>query len=97
MFRRYAWPSAKWGSMHIEGGARAAYRREIESADDPQAKEAEVERKLQALASPFRTAEASGTDIIDPRDTRMLLCEFVDEAQSVLKTQLGPPAMPYRP
>ncbi|MBW2622322.1 MAG: methylmalonyl-CoA carboxyltransferase [Deltaproteobacteria bacterium] len=97
MFRRYAWPSANWGSMHIEGGARAAYRREIESADDPKAKEAEVERKLKALASPFRTAEASGTDIIDPRDTRMLLCEFVDEAQSILKTQLGPPAMPYRP
>ena len=32
MFRRYAWPSARWGSMHIEGGASAAYRREIESA-----------------------------------------------------------------
>ena len=37
MYRRYAWPSASWGSMHIAGGTSAAYRREIESADDPDA------------------------------------------------------------
>jgi acetyl-CoA carboxylase carboxyltransferase component len=97
MFRRYAWPSGGWGSMHIEGGARAAYKRVIEASDDPAAKEAEMEQKLKALASPFRTAEASGLDIIDPRDTRILLCEFVEEAQRILSTQLGPPQMPYRP
>jgi len=97
MYRRYAWPSANWGSMHIEGGALAAYRREIESAPDPEAKREEVERKLKAIASPFRTAEASGTDIIDPRDTRPLLCEFIEEAQKVIKTQLGPPPVPYFP
>ena len=72
MFRRYAWPSASWGSMHIAGGASAAYRREIEAADDPAAKQAEIEARLQRLASPFRTAEATGQDIIDPRDTRPL-------------------------
>ena len=38
MFRRYAWPSGRWGSMHIAGGAAAAYRREVENADDPEAK-----------------------------------------------------------
>ena len=70
MFRRYAWPSANWGSMHIAGGASAAYRREIEAAADPDAKRAEIEARLQAVASPFRTAEATGQDIIDPRDTR---------------------------
>lgn len=97
MFRRYAWPSARWGSMHIEGGAAAAYRRVIEAADDPTAKRLEIERQLKAIASPFRTAEATGQDIIDPADTRQLLCEFVREAQRVLATQLGPPAIPYRP
>lgn len=97
MYRRYAWPSANWGSMHIEGGAMAAYRREIESAPDPEAKLEELERRLKAIASPFRTAEAAGTDIIDPRNTRPLLCEFVEEAQAILKTQLGPTAAPYRP
>ena len=96
MFRRYAWPSANWGSMHIAGGASAAYRREIESASDPEARRAEIEARLNALASPFRTAEATGQDIIDPRDTRLLLAEFVEEAQAVLATQLGVPPMPYR-
>jgi len=97
MFRRYAWPSARWGSMHIRGGASAAYRREIESAPDPEARRAEIEARLDAIASPFRTAEATGQDIIDPRDTRLLAGEFVEEAQSVLRTQLGPPPIPYRP
>jgi methylmalonyl-CoA decarboxylase subunit alpha len=96
MFRRYAWPSANWGSMHIAGGAAAAYRREIESAPDPEARRAEIEARLNALASPFRTAEATGQDIIDPSDTRALLAEFVLDAQPVLATQLGPPPIPYR-
>ena len=73
MFRRYAWPSARWGSMPIEGGTQAAYKREIESSPDPDARRAEIEASLQAIASPFRTAEATGQDIIDPRDTRLLL------------------------
>lgn len=97
MFRRYAWPSANWGSMHIQGGASAAYRREIASAPDPEAARAEIEARLQAIASPFRTAEATGQDIIDPRETRALLCEFVEDAQPILRTQLGQTAVPYTP
>lgn len=97
MWRRYCWPSGNWGSMHIEGGASAAYKREIESAPDPEAKRLEVEAKLKAIASPFRTAEVTGQDIIDPRDTRPLLCEFVEDAQPILRSQLGPTAPPYRP
>jgi len=97
MFQRWAWPSGRWGSMHIEGGAMAAYRREIDTADDPEAKQAEIEQRLQDLASPFRTAEATGQDIIDPADTRPLLCEFVEDAQAILRTQLGPCAYPYMP
>jgi len=97
MFRRFAWPSASWGSMHILGGVAAAYRREIEAAPDPAAKKAEIEARLQALASPFRTAEATGQDIIDPRTTRAHLVEFVHDAQRILQTQLGPPLMPYFP
>lgn len=97
MFRRYAWPSASWGSMHIAGGASAAYKREIESAPDPDAKRAEIEQRLQALASPFRTAEATGQDIVDPAETRALVCEFVADAQRVLARQLGPAPLPYLP
>lgn len=99
MFKRVAWPSANWGSMHIEGGATAAYRREIESAPDPEAKREEVERRLQAIASPFRTAEAGNIEeIIDPRDTRPILYDFIEMAQGILRTQLGPtPGPSYRP
>lgn len=97
MFRRYAWPSARWGSMHISGGASAAYRREIADADDPEAKQQEIEDRLNALASPFRTAEATRQDIIDPAETRLMLAEFVADAQKVLATQLGPPALAYLP
>jgi methylmalonyl-CoA decarboxylase subunit alpha len=97
MFRRYAWPSANWGSMHIAGGASAAYRREIESSPDPQKAREEIEARLRAIASPFRTAESTGQDIVDPRQTRSLLCEFVSDAQRILQSQLGPPKIPYLP
>ena len=52
---------------------------------------------IAALASPFLTAEATGQDIIDPRETRPLLCEFVEDAQRILQSQLGPPHIPYLP
>ncbi len=99
MFKRVAWPSGHWGSMHIEGGTKAAYKREIEDAVDPEAKLQEIEARLQAIASPFRTAEAFNIeDIIDPRDTRPMLCDFVEMAQNELKTQLGPtPGMSFLP
>jgi len=97
MFQRWAWPSARWGSMHIEGGASAAYRREIEASPDPEAAREAIEARLQAIASPFRTAEATGQEIIDPRDTRPLLCEFVGDAQRIVRSQLGQTSMPYLP
>lgn len=97
MYVRYCWPCSRWGSMHIQGGAMAAYRSEIESAPDPAAKLAEIEQRLESLASPFRTAEVTGQDIIDPAETRAHLRHFVRDAQRVLATQLGAPPVPYRP
>ncbi len=90
---KVAWPSAEWGSLPIEGGVAAAFRREIESAPDPAAREAEIEAELRAMASPFRTAEAFGVEeIIDPRETRAYLCRFIEAAQARLATSLGPKA-----
>ncbi len=78
---RYAWPSGRWGSLPLEGGVEAAYRAEIDAAEDKPTKLKEIEAKLEALRSPFRTAEAFWLEeIIDPRDTRRLLCEFADLA-----------------
>ena len=78
---RYAWPSASWGSLPLEGGIEAAYRAEIDAADDRQAKLEEIEDRLNRLRSPFRTAESFFVDeVIDPRDTRKLLCDFANLA-----------------
>ncbi|PLC48400.1 methylmalonyl-CoA carboxyltransferase [Pollutimonas subterranea] len=78
---RYAWPSGNWGSLPIEGGLDVAYKAEIEGADDPVQKRAEIEQRVRSLTSPFRSAEAFVIeDIIDPRDTRRLLCEFANLA-----------------
>jgi acetyl-CoA carboxylase carboxyltransferase component len=88
---RYAWPSGDWGSLPIEGGVQAAYRREIESAPDPDARRREIEDRLNQFRSPFRTAEAFGVEeIIDPRDTRPLLCDWAEVAYSLLPSELGP-------
>ncbi|WP_134322773.1 acyl-CoA carboxylase subunit beta [Cumulibacter soli] len=97
MFRRYAWPTAQWGSMHISGGTDAAFRADIAAASDPEAKRREIESRMEAIASPFRTAEVTRQDIIDPAQTRALLVRFVHEAQRVLATQVGPPTTPFRP
>ena len=78
---RYAWPSASWGSLPLEGGIEAAYRAEIDAAPDPQAKMEEIEARLNRLRSPFRTAEPFWVEeVIDPRETRRLLCEFANMA-----------------
>jgi acetyl-CoA carboxylase carboxyltransferase component len=88
---KIAWPNAEIGNLPVQGGARAAFKREIESAPDPAAREAEIEAELSALCSPFRMAEAFAVeDIIDPRETRAYLCRFVETAYSTLPTRLGP-------
>jgi acetyl-CoA carboxylase carboxyltransferase component len=95
---RYAWPSGDWGSLPIEGGVQAAYRREIEASPDPDQRRREIEEMLNELRSPFRTAEAFGIEeIIDPRETRPLLCEWVATAYSVLPSDLGPKRRGFRP
>ena len=83
---RYAWPSARWGSLPLEGGIEAAYRAELDAAEDRAAKLAEIEHRLQQLRSPLRTAEAFWVEeIIDPRHTRRLLTEFADLAARLLE------------
>jgi acetyl-CoA carboxylase carboxyltransferase component len=82
---RYAWLSARWGSLPLEGGIEAAYAADLAAAEDPAAELGRIEDRLNKLRSPFRTAETFWVEeIIDPRDTRRLLCEFADLAQPLL-------------
>src|SRR5205809_1463059 len=93
---RYAWPSGRWGSLPLEGGIEAAYRAELDAAADPKDKLAEIEDRLTKLRSPFRSAEAFWIEeLIDPRDTRPLLCEFANLAAPLRRP--GPSAHPMRP
>ena len=93
---RYAWLTARWGSLPLEGGIEAAYRADIAAADDPKAKLAEIEQRLNLLRSPMRTAEAFWIEeIIDPRESRKLLVDFARIAEP-LRTP-GPRAFAIRP
>lgn len=96
---KLAWPSGEWGSLPVEGGVAVAFRREIASAADPAAREAELEAEFRTYANPFRTAEAFAVeDIIDPRDTRFHLCRQIEAAQERLRTDRGPrPQIGVRP
>ena len=86
---RVAWPSARWGSIPIEGGVMAAHKAGIEAAGDPAAKRAEIEAFYVNLSSPFRTAEKFGVlDVIDPRETRQMLCDWIDDAWHVVQGDL---------
>ena len=76
---RFAWPSGDWGSLPIEGGVEVAYQSELSQADDSEAELATIKARLAKVTSPFRTAEKFAVeDIIDPRETRQHLCEFVN-------------------
>lgn len=78
---RFAWPSGDWGSLPMEGGVEVAYKSELEKADDPVAALKDIKERLARVTSPFRTAEHFLVeDIIDPRETRPLLCEFAELA-----------------
>jgi acetyl-CoA carboxylase carboxyltransferase component len=90
---KVAWPSGEWGSLPLEGGVAAAFRREIARAEDTVRREREIEAELRAYTSPFRTAEAFAVeDVIDPRESRALLCWFAALARRRLTTELGPKA-----
>ena len=57
---------------------------------------AEIEDRLNKLRSPFRSAESFWIEeIVDPRDTRKILCEFVELAAPLRGT--GPSSHAMRP
>jgi acetyl-CoA carboxylase carboxyltransferase component len=95
---RFAWPSGHWGSLPVEGGIEAAFRAELDALDDEAraARIAEITARMESVRSPFRTAEAFLVEeIIDPRDTRPMLCEFANLAAPLREP--GVTRRTYRP
>jgi len=95
---RFGWPAGEWGGIPIEGGVAAAYRREIESAPDPDAHRKMIEERLLKFRSPMKGAHKFDIiDLIDPRDTRRLACTFVKLAQPMLHELAKNPKRAVRP
>jgi acetyl-CoA carboxylase carboxyltransferase component len=87
---RYAWPSGEWGSLPIEGGVEAAYKRQLEASPEPLKLRAELEANLASLRDPLLTAEVFGVEeIIDPRETRPLLVDFARRAIEIVGHERG--------
>ncbi len=85
-----AWPSAEYGALPVEGGVAVAFGREIAAAKDPQARRRELEAALANQQSIVPRAESfSVHDLIDPRDTRPLLCDWIERVQPLLPGMLG--------
>ncbi|WP_423919662.1 acyl-CoA carboxylase subunit beta [Candidatus Poriferisodalis sp.] len=93
---RFAWPSGDWGSLPIEGGIEVAYKQDLADSETPDELLEDIRERLNLVRSPHRSAEFFEVEeIIDPRDTRPLLCEWADLARRSLRP--GPSTFGYRP
>jgi len=93
-----SWPSMESGALPLEGGVAVAFHREIAAAEDPDAKRKELEDRLRQARSPFPQAESFAVhELIDPRETRPVLCRWIDWIQPQLDTLLGPVQFSIRP
>ncbi|MEM7219285.1 MAG: carboxyl transferase domain-containing protein [Pseudomonadota bacterium] len=93
-----SWPSVESGALPLEGGVAVAYHREIDASPDPEAKRKEIEDRLRANRSPYARAESFAVhELIDPRETRPVLCEWIDWIQPRLEQLTAPVAFGMRP
>lgn len=95
-----AWPSAMSGALPVESGVALAFKREIDAAPDPSKRRAELEDEMAKAQSVLPRSEEFGVhELIDPRDTRPILCDWVDELQIQLAAHAaaGAPRYSIRP
>lgn len=85
-----AWPNAEIAVMGAEGAANILYRREIESADDPEAERGKrIAEYREAFANPYVAAgRGLVDDVIEPADTRLYLAASLQVLRS--KRELRP-------
>jgi propionyl-CoA carboxylase beta chain len=78
----FAWPTAEVAVMGPEGAVNIIFRRELESADDPEARRAElIEEYKQQFANPYAAAERGYVDeVIEPRRTRPVVIDALETA-----------------
>ncbi len=71
----YAWPTAEIAVMGAKGAAEIIFKKEIATAEDPNAKWLEKEKEYSDIfANPYRAAERGFIDeVIEPAETRIKL------------------------
>jgi acetyl-CoA carboxylase carboxyltransferase component len=77
-----AWPTAEISVMGAEGAVEIVFRKQVEAADDPAAKKAELieaYRKVIDVYIPARNAMID--DVIDPRETRATICRALEMSE----------------
>jgi acetyl-CoA carboxylase carboxyltransferase component len=76
-----AWPSAEISVMGPEGAVNIIFRKQIEAAEDPDATRAEMIEGIRRTIDPYIAAgNAMVDDIIDPRETRPVVCRALEMA-----------------
>ena len=94
------WPSADVGGIPPEGGIEAAYKRQLAEAEDPVALRAELEARIESARGPIGPLNRfQMEEMIDPRNTRRLVCEWVPTAYRVVSNpkNLGRRDLDFRP
>ncbi len=97
---RVAWPAADVGGIPPEGGIEAAYKRQLAEAADPAALRAEINARIESARGPIGPLNRfQMEEMIDPRDTRRWVCEWVENAYRIISQPalLGPRAIQFRP
>jgi acetyl/propionyl-CoA carboxylase alpha subunit/acetyl-CoA carboxylase carboxyltransferase component len=97
---RVVWPAADVGGIPPEGGIEAAYKRQLAEAADPVALRAEINARIESARGPVGPLNRfQMEEMIDPRDTRRLVCEWVENASRIATGagRLGPRALAFRP
>ena len=97
---RVAWPAADAGGIPPEGGIEAAYKRQLAEADDPRALRDELMARIESARGPIGPlSKFQIEEMVDPRDTRRLICEWVETAWRLvtLPDALGPRVLQFRP
>jgi propionyl-CoA carboxylase beta chain len=78
----FAWPTAEVAVMGPEGAVNIIFRKELEEADDPEARRAElIADYRERFANPWSAAERGYVDdVIEPRRTRPVLIDALETA-----------------
>jgi acetyl-CoA carboxylase carboxyltransferase component len=77
-----AWPSAEISVMGAEGAVEIVFRRQVEEADDPAAKKAELIATYRGLIDVYVAARNDMIDdVIDPRETRPTIIRALELAE----------------